>query len=822
MVPVDTAAGDDALTRVLMKETKNGGQKTAKNGTNKAKTGKKKKKERNDESKAWAYQNMNSKAPKAQKATKAKGELQANLAEAMTVQDQLREVFNYDPTAAELCRSASDDHQRCLYEVLTPGSDFMCECRPTNGALVFGEVDANDDDYITLEEILTYFDSQTCEFPFKYTIDGVTNTYNNCTTDDDTFGLSWCSIRTLADGTHANGFWKYCEESSNVAAWEDAVARLDSDGDGKLAFGEAITNARRRRRKLLASPGAYEERKCNDCVVSEDCQNPVVKAIDGECRNYIKTKPLKDENLVRVLGTAMADVYCDKEEGDNYQPNIGGDWNYLSCERKRGGMDKWIERDDSTMVMVSSANSCFFCNMFFLIFIHLLFTIFLFLQYPKEKAVSIEEFIYCVAMVGSDIFNAPAMMLEIYERFNWLFSGLPLDGIVKECQTKIRDATDGKDALQYATYTIKQGPYANKRILSFMGTDTSNVEQSNVEQLYAALWSTPMASNMMRTMATEAADVANRLQPDFVTGHSLGGTIAEMVCSMTGFKGASFGAIGAFDPFSRVDEAFADGSAVETSKLSIFGYDLDDIAKYVSDHIGNYMISYKGLIQETLHDGVEFEVVMNVHDIPARTIASMDGATCSHIARSCDLRWTWFGGEPNDKHNYGHSSTQYALNSISKWTRGYDNDNVNEDFDKIFLPDVTKNVACDFCDRNEYCESNSCNLDLEQCNADGGKLPTLCPSNSGNSDAHSACLEDDDCLSGRCDWPVWESSEERKCYDKLSANFWCNQHNDCSSNYCNTFFACANKQDSGKSCIVNGDCHSNSCSWFSGWKRRCN
>ena len=45
---------------------------------------------------------------------------------------------------------------------------------------------------------------------------------------------------------------------------------------------------------------------------------------------------------------------------------------------------------------------------------------------------------------------------------------------------------------------------------------------------------------------------------------------------------------------------------------------------------------------------------------------------------------------------------------------------INEDFDEIFMPGVKKNVACDFCDRNEYCKSNSCNLDLEQCSADGG------------------------------------------------------------------------------------------------------
>ena len=112
---------------------------------------------------------------------------------------------------------------------------------------------------------------------------------------------------------------------------------------------------------------------------------------------------------------------------------------------------------------------------------------------------------------------------------------------------------------------------------------------------------------------------------------------------------------------------------------------------------------------------------------------------------------------------------------------------------------------------------NSCNLDLEQCSADGGKLPTLCPSNSVSSNARSDCEDSGDCSSNRCEFhsnPVWAALGYGQCYDRLGATAWCNEHSDCSSNYCNTFFTCANKKYNGARCLVNGDCHSNNCNWW--------
>merc|ERR1711935_13145 len=79
---------------------------------------------------------------------------------------------------------------------------------------------------------------------------------------------------------------------------------------------------------------------CNDCT-EEDAlacvSNPVVIAIDGECRNYIKAVPFdhtdeEDEHLLYMLGIAMSDVYCTEEtEG-----------NYLYCPGRRDGTEDWM------------------------------------------------------------------------------------------------------------------------------------------------------------------------------------------------------------------------------------------------------------------------------------------------------------------------------------------------------------------------------------------------------------------------------------------------------------------------------------------------
>ena len=48
---------------------------------------------------------------------------------------------------------------------------------------------------------------------------------------------------------------------------------------------------------------------------------------------------------------------------------------------------------------------------------------------------------------------------------------------------------DGKDAIQWATYTIWECEHQGKKILAYKGTDFANAEQVAVD-----LWSIPMGN----------------------------------------------------------------------------------------------------------------------------------------------------------------------------------------------------------------------------------------------------------------------------------------------------------------------------------------
>merc|ERR1712194_232761 len=105
---------------------------------------------------------------------------------------------------------------------------------------------------------------------------------------------------------------------------------------------------------------------------------------------------------------------------------------------------------------------------------------------------------------------------------------------------------------------------------------------------------------------------------------------------------------------------------------------------------------YNGLIQNTAHNGVKFEVVKNTYDYVARSIGSIDGSQCSHIASSCDVRKLWFEGSVAT--TGGHAGWGYQSYSSAYYTRGWqDKLEAEVDWEKLFLPDVKKNVVCDFC-----------------------------------------------------------------------------------------------------------------------------
>ena len=358
--------------------------------------------------------------------------------------------------------------------------------------------------------------------------------------------------------------------------------------------------------------------------------------------------------------------------------------------------------------------------------------------------------------------------------------------VVENCADMISDASDGRGALQWATYTIEQGEHEGKTILAYMGTDFAG----NFEQVLTDIWSVPTANYMMRNMADEAVEIAMGLDPvpDFITGHSLGGIIAEMVCSETGIPGASFAALGAFDPFSALDELAIDALVTPEITLEVLerygaalealGYADEDIEDLIENFDENELRSalvraeYNGLLLNTRHSGVKFEVVLNNNDIFARPIGSLDGSECSHIARSCDIRWLWFSAlYLNFETMLGHSGRHYIYNVNSFYTRGWDSySDAEVDYSKIFLPGVQKNLDCDWCDKGAICESGYCNDLRKQCYGEGGKFPTFCPEDSAyRSGEQSQCLSDDECQSGRCDAhynPLYALSQQL-CYDQL-------------------------------------------------------
>eukprot|EP00929_Paragymnodinium_shiwhaense_P002935 TRINITY_DN103278_c0_g1_i1.p1 TRINITY_DN103278_c0_g1~~TRINITY_DN103278_c0_g1_i1.p1 ORF type:complete len:472 (-),score=43.87 TRINITY_DN103278_c0_g1_i1:130-1545(-) len=90
--------------------------------------------------------------------------------------------------------------------------------------------------------------------------------------------------------------------------------------------------------------------------------------------------------------------------------------------------------------------------------------------------------------------------------------------------------------LQYGIYRIKDGEHAGKKILSFRGTQTKTSIQQAV--------SLAVGSPAFWQVKARAVQIAKEHEVDYVTGHSLGGAIAELVTAQTKLPGAAFNAPG--------------------------------------------------------------------------------------------------------------------------------------------------------------------------------------------------------------------------------------------------------------------------------------
>jgi len=650
-------------------------------------------------------------------------ELGVNTTEFFEVRKKIQDKYGFNNTESRQCQSSSNDHQKCLYEVMRTGRGFECECRPTSRAKIYREVDMNNNDEVTLQELQEYFDNKTCVFPFKYTFEGVETEYNECTTVDDAFNFPWCPVKLNLDRTHPEGFWKYCDKENNAAVFKDALDRLDTNGDGSLSFTEAVTNAR-------LQTQVQSESSCNDCIteIPDYCKNPVVNAMNSECRNFIKTIPLNDDELLRILADAMNDVYC----GDGVETGSGvveDRGSYEQCALMRGTNigDQWLKQIK-------------------------------FHEYNKEESGDIPKLLGCAVLAAS---GGLTLAAKVWSGLKSVF-GSEVDASFCDILDTI---TDGRDAIQWAKYEILRGEHKGKTILAYMGTDLLNVEQ-----VLADIYSVPLATSLIDNMADDAVNVAIAENPDYITGHSLGGLIAEMVCTDTGIEGASFAALGAVDPFSLSEQSF--GESLETSvkdarrALRSRGYNENDI-NTIMDSINPSnefaKFEYNGLITGTQHNKKKFEVVMNKYDIPARALASADGSHCSHISSSCDMRWLWFdrdsitGGNGDIVAFFGHSSNRYSYYTSTEFTTGWELESKKRGNPDLYhLPGLMKNYACDLCTENEMCQDSYCFTDLQQCSGVNDKMPTLCDSKSssadGKKDVHASCRADSYCHSGRCEF----------------------------------------------------------------------
>ncbi len=66
---------------------------------------------------------------------------------------------------------------------------------------------------------------------------------------------------------------------------------------------------------------------------------------------------------------------------------------------------------------------------------------------------------------------APVELVAIYNGLKYLYPEQDISNICKDTlgASAGEQAFDGKDAIQWATYTINQGEHKGKKILAFMG-----------------------------------------------------------------------------------------------------------------------------------------------------------------------------------------------------------------------------------------------------------------------------------------------------------------------------------------------------------------
>jgi len=765
---------------------------------------------------------------------------------------RLQETFAYEDDSKEICEKQTDSFRNCFYDVSSGSSKFECKCQPTPEVKAFQSIDKNQDNVVTKEEFVTYIDENECIFPFRYTSDdGIEREYNSCTDADDANGFEWCSTKTLNGVDHQKGFFKYCTQGDNLYVFEEYLKAFDENKDGEVNFSEIRGNQGQLMESKLvewnvADPNLVEWLVANPnplqldtitslvcpCGVSEFCSLvpnlpgsivtlcessflpdrviiDAICALDFSsvlCKMLVSTEPLNDELLLRVLADASTDIYCD-EDYLNYD-------SMEFCPTKRSSeTSTWLIRKE----------------------IH-----------DDEKEKNLVSFITCSALL-----NLHTLPQAIQDAVAFLLALLDID--YEELCSGV-NIVDGKDALQWGWYEIGHGPHQGKTVLAFMGTDLNNIEQ-----IIASTAGLVLYQEILTEMKNEAVAVANDLKPDFVTGHGIGGFLAELVCSETGISGASFAAPSTTNriPFELFDVFLENpGNAinfvVDAVKTLILDLDLPFVSEELLDWITGIIesgaggVSFVGYIKVILdvlktdfvssraHSGVKFEVVQNENDRIA-LFSNLGLHSCRHISSRCDMRWQNFGS----KRFLGHSMIDFGYETNKKWERNGKSEDGTTDL--IILDGLKKNLSCDYCEtenEDKYCESTKCHNG--QCLDFDFKVPSECATESANKTPFCSedsicrssrcisgicqkkstldsgvsngqeCSYDTECTSGRCDSDC--SSCSLTCKKKLAYRGRCNENTDCEENYCNTEKnLCLGNVENGGGCNSKRDCRSERC-----------
>ena len=117
-----------------------------------------------------------------------------------------------------------------------------------------------------------------------------------------------------------------------------------------------------------------------------------------------------------------------------------------------------------------------------------------------------------------------------------------------------------QNKIQYGLYEISEGRHKGKKILAYRGTEVSGLV-TLLQDISLALPSLTYFGQPIKEAIDSAVEITLKHKPDFICGHSLGGLIAECVCSETGIPGASFNAPGQGQKFVAVLKAKNRGAA---------------------------------------------------------------------------------------------------------------------------------------------------------------------------------------------------------------------------------------------------------------------